>query len=200
VGDLFNKYFFTHNPPNFDCWDFHINDPKPENELAGIQFLYSEGFPQGKLMYASEAGRGSGCTVLPAADEQAYIGRIMPLYWSWGVKRWYNFGYDTCWPLTNQPATQTLTAAGIAYGNVESWMKGSTMTSVCTLSGSFYTCGLTLANGHQAEMVWYNVFQSTATASYAPASQYTMYKDLSGGTHTMSGPVTVGEQPILLTY
>lgn len=187
----------------FDCWDFHINETVPEAQIADITtftgILSANGISN-PLLYATEAGRWEvgNCDAIDAADEQAYVGRIELIYWSNDVKRHYWYAYSTCAPLSNQPTASTLTSLGIAYGNVESWMVGATMTSPCTLSNSFWTCGLTLANGHQALAVWYNVFQSAATTNYTPASQYTHWYGLNGKTGAVGGSVTVGESPILL--
>jgi hypothetical protein len=188
----------------FDCWDFHTNAPTPEGQIGNINlfknYLNQNGInPSTATLYATEAGRWGGCsTSIAATDEQAYIGRIELLYWSNNVKRHYWYAYSECAPLSNQPSNQTLTLIGIGYGNVESWMVGSTMTSPCALSGSFWTCGLTLANGQQALAVWYSVFRSAATANYTPASQYTQWHDLNGNTGAISGAMAIGESPILL--
>jgi hypothetical protein len=196
-GDLFNKAFFSGSPPNFDCWDFHIIDASPENQLADIRFLYGEGFPTGKLMYATEAGRWGGCNTTPSPPltPGAYIARIELLYWTWGVKRHYWFGNDTCVPLTNQPTTPTLTSAGIAYGNVESWMVGATMSTPCASNGTVWTCGLSRPNGYEALAVW----NTAGTSTFAAPSPYTQYQDLEGKRHSISGSVTIGPLPILLT-
>lgn len=205
-GDVFIKTFLTNGGASipFDCWDFHANASRPEGQVANIETFkgyldqYVPGGSAGATIYATEAGRWGSCTAIASADEQAYIGRIELSYWSNNVRRHYWYGYSTCAILSNQPTSQTLTPAGVAYGNVESWMVGSTMTGACTLSGSFWSCPLTLGNGHQALAVWYNVFSSTATASYAPSPQYTEYHDLNGNTKEVSGSLTVGESPILL--
>jgi hypothetical protein len=187
----------------FDCWDFHINETTPEAQIADIttftKNLSANGISNA-LLYATEAGRWSvgNCDAIATADEQAYVGRIELIYWSQNVKAHYWYAYSTCAPLSNQPANSTLTPLGIAYGSVESWMVGSTMTSPCALSGSFWTCGLTLENGHKALAVWYAVFQSDATASYTPTSQYTRWHDLNGNIGATSGAMVIGESPILL--
>ncbi|MGA7928838.1 MAG: hypothetical protein WCA20_22935 [Candidatus Sulfotelmatobacter sp.] len=187
----------------FDCWDFHINEATPETQIADITTFTGNLSANGisnPLMYATEAGRWDvgSCDAIASADEQAYVGRIEPIYWSQNVKAHYWYAYSSCAPLSNQPTTSTLTPLGIAYGNVENWMVGSTMTSPCGLSGSFWTCGLTLANGQQAQVVWNNVFQSTSTSPYTPPAQYSTWKDLNNNTGTVKGALNVGESPILL--
>jgi hypothetical protein len=204
-ADIFIKTFLTNGGAEipYDCWDFHANGNTPEAQIDNVNVFkgyldqYVPGGSAKATIYATEAGRWGGCTNISDADAQAYVGRIELLYWSNNVRRHYWYGYSICAKLSNQPTSATLTPAGIAYGNVESWMVGSTMTAGCTLSGSFWSCPLTLGNGHQALAVWYNVFQSTATAPYLPASQYTEYRDLSGTTTPVSGSVTLGEAPIL---
>ena len=192
----------------FDCWDFHINETTPEDQIADITtftgYLSANGISN-PVLYATEDGRWGTCSdAIAAADQQAYVGRIELIYWSQNVKAHYWYGYGICVPLSNQITSEgvttdnTLTPLGIAYGNVENWMVGSTMTSPCALTGSFWTCGLTLANGHQALAVWYPAFQSAVTASYTPAPQYTSWHDLNGNTGAISGAIAIGEGPILL--
>jgi hypothetical protein len=187
----------------FDCWDFHINETTPEAQIADIAtftgYLSANGISNPRL-YATEAGRWDvgNCDAIAAADEQAYAGRIELIYWSQNVKAHYWYAYSKCAPLSDLSTNSTLTPLGIGYGNVESWMVGSTMTSPCALSGSFWTCGLTLANGQQALAAWYPVFQSAATANYTPASQYTQWHDLNGNTGAISGAMAIGESPVLL--
>ena len=196
------NFFANGGPTTFDCYDVHINEPTPEAQITDIntfKSILSAAGITNPLIYATEAGRWGSCdTSLTGTTEQAYIARIELLYWSNNVRRHYWYAYDGCGTLTNQRTASTLNAAGIAYGNVESWMVGSTMTGACTLSGSFWSCPLTLGNGHQALAVWYNVFQSTATAIYKPDPQYTEYHDLSGSTTPISVSLSLGESPILL--
>ena len=196
-GDRFNRAFFAGNPPNYDCWDFHINDETPESQLADIRFLYSEGFPTGRVMYATEAGRGRGCNALlaPPLTLEAYVGRIELLYWSWGIKRHYWYAYGICSPLTNQPTSSTLTPAGIAYGNVESWMAGASMSKPCSANGTVWACGLRRPNGYQAMAVW----DTEGSSTFAAPSQFTHYQDLAGNSHSLARTVTIGPRPILLT-
>jgi hypothetical protein len=205
-ADIFIKTFMTNGGAGipYDCWDFHANASRPEDQVANINTFkgyldqYVPHGSAGARIYATEAGRWEGCNAISDADEQAYVGRIELLYWSNNVTRHYWYGYSTCAKLSNQPTSQTLTPAGVAYGNVESWMVGSTMTGACTHSGSFWSCPLTLRTGHHALAVWYEVFQSTATANYTPGQQYTEYHELSGNTIPVNGSIRLGEIPILL--
>ena len=200
--NLQDNFFANGAPKTWDCYDFHINEPTPEGQIADInQFksiLSSNGIdPSTATIYATEAGRWGTCsaTLSPPLTQQAYIARIELLYWSNNVKRHYWFAYDICVPLTNQPASSTLTPAGIAYGNVESWMVGATMSTPCTANGTVWTCGLSRPDGYQALAVW----DTTGNSTFGAPSQYTQYQDLEGNTYAFSGSVTIGPEPILLT-
>jgi len=195
-----NDFFAEGGPKTFDCYDFHINEPNPEAQITDInQFksiLSSNGIdPSSATIYATEAGRWGGCgVVISGMSEQAYIGRIELLYWSNGIQRHYWYAYDACGTLINRTATQTLNSAGIGYGNVESWMVGATMSTPCAARGTVWTCGLSRPEGYQALAVW----NTAATSTILPPSQYTQYRDLEGNTHSISGSVTIGTEPILL--
>jgi hypothetical protein len=56
-------------------------------------------------------------------------------------------------------------------------------------------CGLSRPNGAQALAVW----NTAAPSSFSAPTQYTSYQDLVGATHSVSGPVTIGPQPVLFT-
>lgn len=195
-----NDFFAKGGPKRFDCYDFHTNAPTPEAQIENIQQfknrLSRNGIdPSSATLYATEAGRWGGCDVaISSMSEQAYIGRVELLYWSNGIKRHYWYAYDTCGTLTNQPARQSLNPAGIGYGTVEKWMIGATMSSPCTANGTEWTCGLTRPGGYQALAVW----NTAATSTIVPPSQYTDYQDLEGKTHAISGSVNIGSEPVLL--
>jgi hypothetical protein len=197
-----NNFFVNGGPKTWDCYDFHINDPTPEGQIAKMnQFksiLNSNGIdPSTATIYATEAGRCGGCgTTLSDAQQQAYVARIELLYWSNGIKRHYWYAYDSCGTLTNQPASSSLKPIGTAYGNVENWMVGATMSTPCAANGTVWTCGLSRPNGYQALTVW----NTAATSTFVPPSQYSQYQDLAGNTRSISGSVTIGPLPILLTF
>jgi hypothetical protein len=198
---LMNSFFASGGPKNFDCYDFHINEPTPEAQISDIKgfkdILRRNGIdPQTATIYATEAGRWGGCDAsIPDAEQQAYVARILLLYWSNGVKRLYWYAYDTCGTLTNQPADSSLKPVGIAYGNVEKWMLGATMTIPCSATRTIWTCGLTRPNGSAALAVW----DTASNSEFSVPAEYKQYQDLEGGWHSVNGPVNIGPQPILLT-
>jgi hypothetical protein len=198
---LMNDFFSNGAPKTWDCYDFHINEPTPEAQITDINtfktVLTNNGIdPSSVTIYATEAGRWGGCAAtISGMTEQAYIARIELLYWANNVKRHYWYAYDSCGALTNQPSTSILNPAGIGYGNVESWMVGATMSTPCAANGTVWTCGLSRPNGYQALAVW----DTAGTNTFAAPSQYTQYQDLEGNTNSISGSVTIGPEPILLT-
>jgi hypothetical protein len=185
-------------PPAFDCYDLHIGEPTPEGQITDINTFKSVLTTAGitnPLIYATESGAWGCNSSAVGMTDQAYIARTELLYWSNNVKRHYWYAYDSCRPLTNQPATSTLNASGIAYGNLESWMVGATMFTPCAANGTVWTCGLSRPNGYQALAVW----DTAGTSTFSVPSQYTQYQDLEGNTNSISGSVTIGPEPILLT-
>lgn len=199
---LMNSFFANSGSTGLDCYDFHINEPTPEGQIADInQFnsiLSSNGIdPSTATIYATEAGRWGDCSATLSAPltPQAYIARIELLYWSNNVKRHYWYTYGICAPLTDQPTTATLAPAGIAYGNVEGWMVGATMSTPCSSNGTVWTCGLSRPNGYQALAVW----DTAGNSAFPVPNQYIQYQDLTGHTYSPGGSVNIGPEPILLT-
>ncbi len=138
-------------------------------------------------------------------DQQAaFVAVIYLLQWSDGISRmyWYSYGNGATGTLTN--ADGSLNEAGTAYGVVEGWMVGSTLTSSCSSSGTVWTCNFKNAKGSQVQAVW-DSGQSCSggvctTSNYSPSATYTQYVDLTGTTHTISASTTapIGIKPILL--
>jgi hypothetical protein len=147
-------------------------------------------------MWSTEGAWGTD-SVLPGSTDQAgYVARTYLLLWSNGVVRHY-------WYAWNDFSTGTLEVNGIAntagdaYTQVESWMSGRTMSTLCSENSSgIWTCGLTGSNGYSAQAVW----NPGGNASYTAPDQYVNYLDLSGIEHTISkgAKLTVGVEPILL--
>ncbi|MFY9979937.1 MAG: hypothetical protein WAK22_17045, partial [Candidatus Sulfotelmatobacter sp.] len=131
---------------------------------------------------------------------------IYLLQWSDGISRmyWYSYGNGATGTLTNTDGS--LNEAGTAYGVVEGWMVGATLTSPCSASGTVWTCAFKNAKGTQVLAVW-DAGQSCTggtctTSNYSPSATYTQYVDLTGATHTISASASntapIGIKPILL--
>jgi hypothetical protein len=222
---IFMDDFLGNNPPTYDYYDFHINYPNaPEDEVPLIaqfrQILAKHGVVA-PAIYATEGGRGGSgirastdtCPAWPSNVtpdlQQAFIARMELLYWSQGIARHYWYAYDICGTLTDEPSSETLKPAGIAYGKIENWMIGATMSQAC--AGPAYpgkgvwTCALTKPGGTRTLAVW-DSSQSCSdrnctTSSYSYEPSYTKYYTLVDGTSTPlgGGTVQIGAKPVLLS-
>jgi len=216
--------FLSDNPPVYDYYDLHANyQNAPEDEIPLIgQFkqILAKHDITSPTIFATEAGRGGSgldgsqdtCPAWPTrvnSDlQQAFIGRMELLYWSQGVARHYWYAYDICGTISNQPYSNTLTPAGTAYGSLESWMIGSSMTQACSGPDSgpgVWTCGLTRADGTRTLAVWDSSQSCSAgactTSTYSYDPTYTKYFTLAGGNAAplSGGTVQIGAKPILLS-
>ena len=160
-------------------------------------------------------GQNTTATQLNNGDpdmEAAYIARFEVMSWASGIVRsywyqWDNAAYGTLWSPTSKNGCSTsftsgyICTPGIAYQQIHDWMVGSTL-GACSISGTTWTCGLTQANGLQAEIIW-DTSQTCGNGTcssiqYLAPSIYVSYSDLSGATHSINGTVPVGIKPILL--
>ena len=137
-------------------------------------------------------------------DMQAsFVARSYLLQWSFGVSRFYWYSYGS--PITGTIWTSSgdLPAA-VAYGVVDKWMVGSSLTSPCAGNGNVWSCGFRDASGGQTLAVW-DVSQTCSagactTSSYVPDASYSKYEDLTGNTtsFTPGTAIQLGVKPILL--
>jgi hypothetical protein len=159
-----------------------------------------------KPLYNTEGGYsedGWTCPASPAgfcytdANMQAgYVARFYIYSYSLGISNdvWYNWS----------PSKSGLgsTNADTAFSQVYSWLVGSTFGS-CSVSGTVWTCTMTLANGVAAAAVWDTSQSCTpcTTLNQTVGSAYLSYLGLlTGGTKTpiVGNTVPVGIQPILV--
>jgi hypothetical protein len=147
-------------------------------------------------LWSTEGAWGFNTDLPNATDQAGFVARLYLLLWSNGVVRhyWYAWDDDNTGTLSNNGV---INSVGIAYEQIESWMSGRTMSTLCSENSSgIWTCGLTGPNGYAAQAVWY----AGGTASYTAPSTYINYLDLTGAVHniTSGATVTVGSEPILL--
>jgi uncharacterized protein YjdB len=148
-------------------------------------------------LWSTEGAWGTNAELSSATKQAGFVARLYLLLWSNGVARHYGYSWDDAYTgsLSVKGVTNT---AGTAYAQVESWMTGRTMSTLCSESTSsgIWTCGFTGINGYESQAVWH----PAGNKSYTPPSQYINYLDLGGKKHTISkgATVTVGVEPILL--
>jgi hypothetical protein len=195
-----------------DVIAFHGYFPHPEqnqppeeiNTLAQGVITAATGDGQGsKPIWDTEMGYKDQYMSDPDL-QAAFVARVYLLQWAVGVSRFYWYAYGDSQIGTITTSSGTLNEAGVAYGVVDSWMVGSTLTTACSGNTTVWTCGFTTASGSQRLAVW-DASQtcsagSCTTSSYAPDSSYTQYIDLTGASHTITSgtPVQIGAKPILL--
>ncbi|HEY1679052.1 MAG TPA: hypothetical protein VGG04_15150 [Candidatus Sulfotelmatobacter sp.] len=175
-------------------------DTVPEH-IVGVVQCYQSVMATYKIstmpIWSTEGAWGLDSALSGGTNQAGFLSRLYLLLWSSGVARHY-------WYDWNDQRTGTLEAngkantAGTAYTQVESWMKGRTMNTLCaeTKSSGIWTCGFSGSGGYAAQAVWH----PGSNKSYTAPTKYKNYLDLSGTKHTIKSgaTVTVGVEPILL--
>ena len=120
------------------------------------------------------------------------------LQWAWGISNfdWYCWDNSVGSPLS-RAGYITPTAAGIAYEQVVSWLRGASMLSTSQGSDGTWTITLRRSDGSLEYAVW-NV--NGSTSFFIPAG-WTVHSadDLSGSSAAVTGgTMTIGVEPRLL--
>lgn len=175
-------------------------DTVPEH-IVGVVQCYQSTMATYKIsglpIWSTEGAWGLNTKLPGKTDQAGFLARLYMLLWSNGVVRhyWYDWNDERTGTLSANGKPNT---AGNAYTQVESWMKGRTMNTLCSSSSStgIWTCGFTGSNGYVAQAVWH----PGSSKSYTAATKYVNYLDLAGVKHTIAkgATVTVGVEPILL--
>ncbi len=147
-------------------------------------------------LWSTEGAWGLNSDLPGSSDQAGFVARLYLLLWSNGVVRhyWYNWDDENTGTLSDNGVPNSVATA---YQQVESWMTGRTMSTLCAENGSgIWTCGFTGSNGYASQAVWY----PGGNTSYTAPSSYINYLDLGGTTHsiTSGATITVGVEPILL--
>lgn len=141
----------------------------------------------------------TGC--LSAQDQIAYVGRylvVLASTFSDGggtLANWYDF--DSTWGTLNGTNGMNPQNAP-AYGQMEGWLTGATFSQQCLPStpSTLFVCDYTVG-GEKREVVFND--NNGSTASYTPPGWAAYYKQLLGAQTSVTGAITVGNTPILLT-
>jgi hypothetical protein len=148
-------------------------------------------------MWSTEGAWGTDSELSSATDQAGFVARLYLLLWSNGVQRHYWYAWDDATTGTLE-VNNVADTAGLAYGQVESWMSGRTMSTPCAESSSgIWTCGFTGANGYTSQAVWY---PGSGTKTYTAPAGFINYLKLSGVETSISAgaTVTLGQEPVLL--
>ena len=205
-GNYMDAYWAAGGVKTLDAVSFHgyahHNNDVPEIVNTFVPYITAamarNGLPATTPIWDTEASWGdveeAGLN-LDSDQQVGWVARSYLLHWFNGVSRfdWFTWGgypWGALW-ISGSGIDQ----AGVAYGQVESWMVGATMSTRCSASGTVWTCGLTKPGSTQTLAVW----NTAGSSAYTPAAQYKQYRDLAGNTSTITGgSVTIGIEPILL--
>lgn len=180
--------------------------PNPPEQFANVYSAFSGMLStqsqQTKQVFNTEASWGVNNPILDPDKQAAWLSRYILLQASLGVTRFYWYSWDVS-GVNLWSSSGGTTPAGVAFGQMNKWLTGATVSSACSAQGTLWTCGFTRSGGYQALAVW-DTSQtcgggSCTTASYSVPAQYTQYLDIAGNTNPISaGNVAVGLKPILL--
>jgi hypothetical protein len=191
-----------------DCVAFHgygndlPSSPEEVNRIVdAVKGVMAKRGLGGRPLWDTESSWGPA-NHLPNEDDQvAFVARHYVLQWSKGVQRdywyaWNDTNYGTLWDV----GRRNIRRAGIAYGELVSWLTGAAMTAPCAMTpDSTWTCGFTLHGGVQAQVVWNSSVSSSSTLQFRPAPKYVQYRSLDARTTPISGgSIQIGNKPLLL--
>jgi hypothetical protein len=155
----------------------------------------------GQPLWDTESSWGSTTHLSNEDDQVGFVARHYVLQWSKGVQRDYWYAWNdtktgTLWDI----GTHKIRRAGIAYGELVSWLTGSEMTAPCeTASDSTWTCDIMLRGGVPAQIIWNSSVSGSSAVQFRPAPKYVQYRSLDGSTAPISGgSVQIGSKPLLL--
>ncbi len=165
----------------------------------------------GKPLFDTEAGwsKAPDEGFTDPHQQAAFLARYLLLQASSNISRVYWFAWDsqTLASLYDDSTGQASLAA-TAYGEVNGWTVGATMSQACSATNStstVWTCGFTRPGGYKAIAVWdagQNCTSASCPASttFSVPSGYIEYRDLLGNVTSLGTgtSVQIGGQPILL--
>lgn len=154
-----------------------------------------------KPLWNTEITWALPATFATPADAAAYLARTYLLNWGAGAERcywyaWDNHAWATLW-LTEMDG-KTPTPAGIAYGEVQTWMVGAEMRSCTVDRANTYVCQLVRGENASEWVLW----NPSQTLSYPlpDAWHISRTRNLAGSVTELHGEtqVPVGPLPLLL--
>jgi hypothetical protein len=187
--------------------------PNPEDLLSiiGNARTVIRSFKGGspKPIWVTEDGWGdtSGNGFTDQDLHAAYISRKYILAAHAGVGADYWFAWDNSCPTSTTcsgliDSTGNINAAGIAYGQVESWLTGTRANGGCFNAGTIWTCPVIEASG-VGLIAWNDAGSCSGgvctTFAYTVPQPYSKQHDIAGNTTAISGStVQLGIKPLLL--
>lgn len=212
-GNYMDKYWAAGGVKTLDAVAFH-GYPHHGNDVPEIVNTYvpyvkaamaRNGIAASTPIWDTESSWGditeSGWNVTDPDEQAGWVARSYLLHWSNSVSvldwyAWDGYPWGALWYATPPPSglTSGIDEAGVAYGQVYSWMVGAEMSTPCSANGTVWTCGLTKPGTSEALVVW----NTAGDSSYTPAARFKKCQDLSGNIRALRNVITIGAKPILL--
>lgn len=143
----------------------------------------------------------SGGPYFPVAsslEAQGYVARSYILSWALGISRVYWYSWDNWNEGLVDRDGMTPKPAAVAYGQVERWLVGATMTSCVSDSNGTWVCHITRDGGYNGYIVWNS--EGMKAFGIPQAWNVQNYLDIDSNVHALNGLKTIGTGflPILL--
>lgn len=169
--DWFSQYLALGGGNYADVIGYHFYVPSQQPEVIP-QFVQEIKSIKSKYGYAklplwnTESGwrmantdgtpdTGAPITWLRLQPEEAaaYVARALILGRASGIERYYWYAWDNGFMGSIEPKDKSIKPAGIAYGQVYSWMVGNKLEK-CSQKIDLWICSISDAQGSTAHMVW----------------------------------------------
>jgi len=139
-------------------------------------------------------------------DQASWLMRYHMALAATGVSRFVWYAYDNCgwgtlweapWCSDPQMPTGQVTAPGEAYGVIESWLSGASLSTCQQYENGLWACELQRAGGYDGWMLWSSA--GTDIPVPIPAnSGLIVYRDWQNNVDPLPTELTVTEMPVLL--
>jgi hypothetical protein len=156
---------------------------------------------------------GTGQTGSWRDDQSAFLIKAHVMAWNLGLDMytWYGWDFQNGWGNlfctsantnngcvldVNNPSFPYRQNAANAYGALQKWMIGKTLSSCSKDGNATWTCSWTGSGGYTSKLVW-NSPQTGVSLSF---SGYSQQRDMYGNITSFSGTITPGYYPVLLEH
>ena len=198
--DWLSKFLAAGGANYTDAIAYHLysTNKSPESVLQYYQDVMSLGQQWGKAVWNTEVGWGPWGT-FDETQSASFLARMLILQSAAGLTHigWYAWDDRGAWVhlYLVEADMHTPTLAGIAFGQVQSWLDGSAV--ACSNELGTWQCELTAAGGKKKYILWNP--NSTLAFAVPSAWQVNSVRDLGGAVHGISGAQTqVDSMPVLL--
>ncbi len=183
-----------------DVLAYHLysRNPSPEALISYYQKVLELGGVWGKEVWNTEGGWGPWGT-FNDIQQASFLARMIIMQSAVGYTHiaWYAWDDRNGWVHVYlvQPDLKTPTLAGQAFGEVQSWLKDSSLS--CVSQSGTWQCTATGANGTLRYILWNPL--SAQTFVIPPDWKVSQTRDLTGTrTPIAAGQVQIGSLPVLL--